>query len=179
MKRTLFLSTVIGILSLTFLFGPVWLAHQTVLSIYSVTNMDIAQSFNMFLGAVLMIGAIGVVTSVWLRFSSDKPMRLTGRQYLISTMILFTVGWLTSSALSWAYNKDVVQLEGLSLYNANMIWYGAPMLATLIAMVMLKRHLIQGESPLSGWCRRGNLGTPPTRAIRPIPETRYAGVASC
>lgn len=175
MKRPWFLSIPILIFGVTLVLGPVMLANQNVLTFYPVAGFFYGDVLNMFLGALLMIGAIGVVTGLWLRFGSDHPMRLSSRQWAISAIALLAVGYVSSYLVANAYNREVIQLDSTSWYAANIIWYGTGMMATLATAWALKRHVIEGNNKLATYARRrGTHGLPIARASRRLPMARTA-----
>lgn len=174
MKRSWFLSIPIIIFGLTLLLGPAALAKQDVLTFYPVLGFFYDDVLNMFLGSLLMIGAIGVVTGLWLRFGREHPMRLSGKQWAISTLALVVVGYIASWLVAGAYNHEVIQLDSISWYAANLIWYGTGMMATLATAWALKRHVIEGDNSMAAWARERTPMVPATRASRPLPSSRVA-----
>lgn len=170
MERLLFLPITL-LLGLTLLIGPVLLANQSVIQFESLIGYDTLTIFtlDMFLGALVMIGAVGVATALWLH---EGKMRLSVRQYLVSGLVLLAVGYLTADVLAYNYYYNgVVNFDETTWYQTNLIWYGTGMLTTLIAAGILKRLFIQGDNKMASWGRkRATYTVPSVRASRPLPK---------
>lgn len=175
-KPILYLLTAL-ILGLTLFAVPAVLGHQSSINPYVLTdNINFGNAYNVFLGVIVMLAAVGLLTALWLNLGFERPVRLSGIQYGIGLLSMLMIGIYSSLLTAWAYKIGLLDIDHLGFYAWNVAFYLPAMLATLTAALLVKRHVIRGNNGLAEWSRRNLRQAIPARASRPLPTAR--GVAA-
>jgi hypothetical protein len=160
------------ILGLTLFVGPVLAHNQQVFEPLALTDTSLAITYDLLVGPLLMLGAIGLVTVLWLRFGFETPKMLSIRQFVPSVIALAVVAYFVSDAITWNMMYGSLNLDAVTWYQSTMIQYGTAMFAMLVTAGLLKRWYIQGDNPVAGWARRKTTLAVPIRAARTLTPMR-------
>ena len=162
------------------IFGPILLKQQELVAFAHYTLLG--DSLDFFLGALLMIVAVGGTAGLWLWGGEENPRRMSGRQWTLSAVVLLLVGYGVSFALSYLSNISyVLRFQDVSDTTSDYVQYGTPMVAVLLATWALKRLYIQGDNGVASWGRRRTKLPerlmPRVREGRPLPTSHLSSTA--